>query len=186
MPVASAVYKDLQEVTNKDFRNVTIFSIILIGTIIAITFKSLLIPFILVFIIQLGIWINLSIPYLQGKSLNFISFIIIGAIQLGATVDYAILFTSRYRENLSEHSKYDAAIKTIEDTGQSIFTSALILFAGTLSVYLITTIVSAAELTLLIGRGAIISFLLVLIVLPALLIILNKAISKTSYNWPNK
>lgn len=182
----SAVYKDLQEVTNKDFRNVTIFSIILIGTIIAITFKSLLIPFILVFIIQLGIWINLSIPYLQGKSLNFISFIIIGAIQLGATVDYAILFTSRYRENLSEHSKYDAAIKTIEDTGQSIFTSALILFAGTLSVYLITTIVSAAELTLLIGRGAIISFLLVLIVLPALLIILNKAISKTSYNWPNK
>lgn len=182
----SAVYKDLQEVTNKDFRNVTIFSIILIGTIIAITFKSLLIPFILVFIIQLGIWINLSIPYLQGKSLNFISFIIIGAIQLGATVDYAILFTSRYRENLSEHSKYDAAIKTIEDTGQSIFTSALILFAGTLSVYLITTIVSAAELTLLIGRGAIISFLLVLIVLPALLIILNKAISKTSYNWHNK
>lgn len=182
----SAVYKDLKEVTNKDFRNVNILSIILIGSIIALTFKSILIPFILVFIIQLGIWINLSIPYLQGKPLNFISFIIIGAIQLGATVDYAILFTSRYRENLSEHSKYDAAIKTIEDTGQSIFTSALILFAGTLSVYLITTIVSAAELTLLIGRGAIISFLLVLIVLPALLIILNKAISKTTYNWHNK
>lgn len=180
----AAIYKDLQEVTSKDFRNVTILSIILIGTIIALTFKSILLPLILIFIIQLGIWINLSIPYLQGKSLNFISFIIIGAIQLGATVDYAILFTSRYRENLSELSKPEAAVKTIEDTGASIFTSALILFSGTLSVYLITSIISAAELTLLIGRGAIISFILVLIVLPALLMILDRPIGLTTYKWP--
>lgn len=180
----AAVYKDLQEVTSKDFRNVTILSVILIGTIIALTFKSVLLPIILIFIIQLGIWINLSIPYVQGKSLNFISFIIIGAIQLGATVDYAILFTSRYRENLSELPKSEAAVKTIEDTGASIFTSALILFAGTLSVYLITSITSAAELTLLIGRGAIISFILVLIVLPALLMILDRPIGLTTYKWP--
>lgn len=180
----AAIYKDLQEVTSKDFRNVTILSIILIGTIIALTFKSILLPLILIFIIQLGIWINLSIPYMQGKSLNFISFIIIGAIQLGATVDYAILFTSRYRENLSELSKPEAAVKTIEDTGASIFTSALILFSGTLSVYLITSIISAAELTLLIGRGAIISFILVLIVLPALLMILDRPIGLTTYKWP--
>lgn len=182
----AAIYKDLQEVTSKDFRNVTILSIILIGGIILLTFKSLLIPLILVFIIQLGIWINLSIPYLQGKPLNFISFIIIGAIQLGATVDYAILFTSRYRENLDELPRGEAAIKTVKDTGRSIFTSALILFAGTLSVYFVTSIVSAAELTLLIGRGAIISFILVLVILPALLMIFDKPISLTTYNWPKK
>ena len=182
----AAIYKDLQEVTSKDFRNVTILSIILIGSIILLTFKSLLIPLILVFIIQLGIWINLSIPYLQGKPLNFISFIIIGAIQLGATVDYAILFTSRYRENLDELPRGEAAIKTVKDTGRSIFTSALILFAGTLSVYLVTSIVSAAELTLLIGRGAIISFILVLVILPAFLMIFDKPIGLTTYNWPKK
>lgn len=182
----AAIYKDLQEVTSKDFRNVTILSIILIGSIILLTFKSLLIPLILVFIIQLGIWINLSIPYLQGKPLNFISFIIIGAIQLGATVDYAILFTSRYRENLDELPRGEAAIKTVKDTGRSIFTSALILFAGTLSVYLVTSIVSAAELTLLIGRGAIISFILVLVILPAFLMIFDKPIGLTTYNWSKK
>ncbi len=88
----SAIYSDLQETTAKDFRNVSILSVILISSIILIAFKSISIPLILVFIIELGIWINLAIPYMQGgEILNFISFIIIGAIQLGATVDYAIL-----------------------------------------------------------------------------------------------
>ena len=176
----------IEDVTSKDFVNVTILSIILIGIIILITFKSISIPLILIFVIELGIWINLSIPYFQGKSLNFISFIIIGAIQLGATVDYAILFTSRYKENIEVMPKYDAAVKTIKDTGRSILTSSLILIAGTLSVSFITSIRSASELTLLIGRGAIISLILVLTVLPTLLMIFNSFIKVTTYKWPKE
>lgn len=180
----AAIYSDLEEVTSRDFTRVTLISILLIGSVILIAFKSMSIPFLLVFIIQFGIWINLTIPYLQGNVLHFISFIIIGAIQLGATVDYAILFTSRFRENLENLPKQEAAIQTIQDTGRSILTSALILFTGTLSVSFITSISSASELTLLIGRGAIISLILVLVVLPSLLIIFNKLISKTTLNWP--
>nr|WP_272879030.1 MMPL family transporter [Clostridium sp. Cult2] len=183
----AAIYLDLQEVTSKDFKNVTIISIIIISGIILIASKSLTIPIILIFVIQLGIWINLAIPYMQGITLNFISFIIIGAIQLGATVDYAILFTFRFKENLEIiPNKKEAAIKTIEDTGRPILTSALILFTGTLSVYLITSMKNAAELTLLIGRGAIISLILVLVALPSILLILNSIISKTTINWPKE
>lgn len=174
----SAIYADLEEVTSKDFRNITIISTIVIGIIIFLAFKSIIIPLILVSVIQLGIWINLAIPYMQGISLNFISFIIIGAIQLGATVDYAILYTSRYLENIEELDKKEAALKTIKDTGRPILTSALILFTGTLSVYLITSMKNTKELTLLIGRGAIISFILVIIVLPSLLMIFNSQIKK--------
>ena len=181
----SAIYSDLQETTAKDFRNVSILSVVLISVIILIAFKSITIPIILIFIIELGIWINLAIPYMKGKELNFISFIIIGAIQLGATVDYAILFTSRYWENLEKiNNRNKAAIQTIVDTGRPILTSALILFTGTFSVYLITSMTNAKELTLLIGRGAIISLILVLMVLPSLLIIFHKLISISTINWP--
>lgn len=176
----SAIYADLEKTTSKDFRNITIISTIVIGIIILLAFKSLIIPIILVSVIQLGIWINLGIPYMQGISLNFISFIIIGAIQLGATVDYAILYTARYLENIECLDKKEAAIKTIKDTGRPILTSALILFTGTLSVYLITSMRNTKELTLLIGRGAIISFILVLVVLPSLLMIFNNLIKKTT------
>lgn len=183
----AAIYSDLQRVTSKDFKNVTILSIVIISGIILIASKSLTLPIILVFVIQLGIWINLAIPYFQGISLNFIAFIIIGAIQLGATVDYAILYTSRFKENLDIlPNKEEAAIKTIEDTGRPILTSALILFTGTLSVYLITSMRNAAELTLLIGRGAIISLILVLVALPSILIVCNGVIGKTTINWPKE
>lgn len=179
-----AIYYDLQRVTSNDFSNVNIISIILIGLILLITFKSITLPIILVFVIQLGIWINLSIPYFQGTVINFISFIVIGAIQLGATVDYAILFTSRYKENLEGLAPLEAMKKTISDTGRSVLTSVLILAAGTFSVYFITTIKSAAEITLLIGRGAIISLLLVYVLLPAILLIFGRIIGLTTLRWP--
>lgn len=180
----AAVYMDLQKVTSKDFERVTFISILIIGLILLFTFKSLSLPFILVFVIQLGIWINLSIPYFMGTKLNFISFIIIGAIQLGATVDYAILFTSRYEENLKELKPLEAMKKTIGDTGRSVLTSALILMAGTFSISFISTIRSASELTLLIGRGAFISLILVYILLPALLLALGPIIKYTTMAWP--
>lgn len=179
-----AIYLDLQEVTSGDFNSVAIISIILIGLILLITFKSILLPIILVFAIQLGIWVNLSIPYFQGDVVNFITFIVIGAIQLGATVDYAILLTSRFKENLVDLPSVEAMKKTISDTGRSVLTSVLILSSATFSVYFIATIKSAAEMTLLIGRGAILSLVLVYTLLPALLIAFNKLISITSIAWP--
>lgn len=180
----SVIYDDLQKVTAKDFKVVTALSIFIVGLVLAITFKSVTIPLILLFIIQLGIWINLSIPYVTGQELNFISFIILGAIQLGATVDYAILFTESYREQLLQHKPVIAMKKTIADTSRAVLTSALILIAGTLSVYMITTIRSAAELTLLIARGAMISVVLVYVLLPAMLLIGDKVIAYTTLNWP--
>lgn len=183
----AVIYSDLEEVTAKDFKVVTLVSIGIIGLILMITFKSLILPIILVFIIQFAIWINLSIPYFMGTELNFISFIILGAIQLGSTVDYAILFTSRYKENIKGSiSNKDAIVKTIKDTGRAILTSALILIAGTMSVSLITTIRTAGELTMLIGRGALISLILVFILLPALLLILDPLIRKLTLNWPKR
>ncbi|MFA7411206.1 MAG: MMPL family transporter [Tissierellaceae bacterium] len=175
----SVIYADLAEVTSKDYKNITLISIAVIGSILILAFKSIVIPIILVALIQVGIWINLAIPYVQGIDLNFISFIIIGAIQLGATVDYAILYTSRYQENIKGLDKREAAIKTIVDTGRPILTSALILFTATLSVYAVTSMRNTAELTLLIGRGAIISLILVLVVLPPLLIIFYNSVKKT-------
>ena len=180
----ASIYQDLSTVTSTDFTKINIISIILIGLVLLVAFKSITLPIILVFVIQLGIWINLSIPYFQGIELNFISFIIIGAIQLGATVDYAILFTSRYKENLEVLKPIEAAIQTIKNTGRAILTSALILFAGIISVSYITTIRSASELTLLIARGAMISLVLVFILLPALLLLLNKLIKYTTIGWP--
>ncbi|MGL6173672.1 MAG: efflux RND transporter permease subunit [Cellulosilyticaceae bacterium] len=180
----SVVYDDLQRVTSEDFVVVTWMSIILVGLILVFTFKSILLPIILLFIIQLGIWMNLSIPYMLGHELNFISFIILGAIQLGATVDYAILFTSTYKEYLEDHTPIEAIRYTIKDTSRAVLTSALILIAGTLSVYLITTIRSASELTLLIARGSLISVILVYVLLPAMLIIFDPLIRKTTLGWP--
>lgn len=179
-----AVYLDLRSVTTSDFIKVTIVSTLLILLILLITFRSVVLPIILVFVIQTGIWINMSIPYFTGIELNFISFIIIGAISLGATVDYAILFTSRYKENLQNLPQIDAMVQTIKDTGRSVLTSALILMAGTFSISFITTIRSASELTLLIGRGAMISLILVYILLPALLLMFGRAIKYTTSNWP--
>lgn len=181
----SVIYSSLEEVTVKDFKLVTLVSILIIGLILLITFKSLILPIILIFIIQLAIWINLSIPYFMEEELNFISFIILGAIQLGATVDYAILFTSRYKENIEiSKNNIQAINKTIKDTGRAILTSSLILIAGTMSVSLITTIKTASELTMLIGRGALISLILVFILLPSLLLILNPIIKKLTLGWP--
>lgn len=180
----TAIYYDLKKVTTNDFNNVNIISIILIGLVLIITFKSITIPIILIFVIQLGIWINLSIPYFQGEVINFISFIVIGAIELGATVDYAILLTSRYKENLGIMHPLEAMEKTISDTGRSVLTSVLILASGTFSVYFITTIKSASEITLLIGRGAIISLMLVYLLLPALLLVFGRTIGLTTIGWP--
>jgi hypothetical protein len=146
---------------------------------------SFTIPVILILIIQLAIWINLGIPYYQGIQLASITPVIINAIQLGATVDYAILFASRYKENLGLIGARKEAIRqTIEDTGRSILTSALTMFSATIGIYYITSIKATGELTLLIGRGAIISMITIFLGLPSMLIIFDKLIGITTIKWP--
>jgi len=169
-------YKDLNDVTRSDFTRVNTLSAIFIFLILAITFKSLLVPLIAVFTIELGIWANIGYAYFAGSPMSFIAVIVIGAIQLGATVDYAILYISRYRENLPGSNPVSAAAKTFMDTAKSIITSGSIVVAATLSVYYAASIRTASEICLLIGRGALISMFCVLFVLPGFLILSSKTL----------
>ncbi|MDD5622251.1 MAG: MMPL family transporter, partial [Actinomycetota bacterium] len=161
----------------------TILSMVLIALIIAISFRSLSIPVILIMVIQLAIWINLSIPYFTNQPVYYLTSVFIYAIQMGATVDYAILFTSRYKENLKILKPLDAVQKTISDTGRSILTSVLILFSATASIAFITDIRTTYELTNIIGRGAIISMVSILFGLPALLPLFERLIGWTTMGW---
>jgi uncharacterized protein len=180
-----AMTRDMAGLSRKDARMVSIISIIAVGLIIAISLKSLALPIILVLAVQMAIWLNISILYFQDQNVSSLTPIIIGAIQLGATVDYAILYTLRYKENLAlTLDRIKAAVKTLEETGRSIMTSALILFAATFSISLVAGIKTTQEMTMLIGRGAIISMLVMYTLLPALLIVADRAIGKTTANWP--
>lgn len=182
----SVLIKDMLDLSKIDMKYVNFLSIGLIALIIAISFRSLSIPVILVAVIQLAIWLNLSIPFIAGSPVYFLTSIFIGAIQLGATVDYAILLTSRYKENLVMLKPVEAMEKTIKDTGQSIFTSALILFAGTLGITLVSKIQTTSELTNMIGRGALLSMVIIYFGLPSLLIIFEKFIGWTTLGWRRK
>lgn len=179
-------YKDLKDVTDADSMRVAIISAIFIFLIILITFRSLAIPIIAVFLIQTAIWVNVGLVYFTQSPISFISFIIIGAIQLGATVDYAILYISRYKENLALMPPLDAARKTVSDTAKSILTSSLILISATFSVYFVATIRTGSELCLFIGRGAFISTLMVLLILPGLMVLFDPFIRATTIGWPKK
>ena len=143
---APAMTRDMAALSRTDARTVAFVSVAAIGLIIAISFKSLFLPIILVLAVQMAIWINISILYYQDQAVSSLTPIIIGAVQLGATVDYAILYTLRYRENLDlQKNKITAAVKTIEETGRSILTSALILFAATFSISVIAGIKTTRE-----------------------------------------
>jgi len=182
----AALLKDMTELAKIDLKYVSYLSIGLIAIILAISFRSFSIPIFLILVIQLAIWINLSIPFISGKPVYFLTAIFISAIQLGTTVDYAILLTTRYKENLAILKPTEAMQKTIKDTGQSIFTSASILFAGTLGITLISKIQTTSELTNMIGRGALISMAIIFFGLPSLLLIFEKFIGWTTLGWRRK
>ncbi|HAJ94937.1 MAG TPA: antibiotic ABC transporter permease [Actinobacteria bacterium] len=179
----AVLQKDMSELAAVDLKYVSMLSMILIAVILAILFKSASLPVILILIIQLAIWINLSIPFITNRPVYYLTSIFIYAIQLGATVDYAILLTMRYRENLKIHRPLEAMQKTIDNVGRSILTSALILFAGTVGITLISKIGTTSELTNMIGRGALISMALIYLGLPALLVVLDKLIGWTTIGW---
>ncbi len=176
----SASIYDMKSTITADSVKVNLISAGAIGLILLITFRSFSLPFLLLLTIESSIFINVSIPYFTGQTLNYIGFLIISSIQLGATVDYAILFASRYLENRGSLDKKEAALKTVSDTVVSIFTSGGILATGGLLLSAVSTNGMIAELGILIARGAALSALLVLFFLPALLTLLDGLIQKTT------
>ena len=181
-----AMMKDLVEIADEDFKNVNIWSIAAVLVIIALSFRSLSVPVLLVASIEAAIAINMGIPYFIDDSLPFIASIVIGTIQLGATVDYSILMTTRYREErLALRSPKAAAQQALEHCSQSILTSGLTFFAATFGVAAISKVELLKSICRLISRGALISMVVILLVLPAGLMLLDGLICRTTYHWLN-
>ena len=173
--------KDLITITDRDFKVVNLLSIGAIFLIIAFTFKSISLPVILVSVIELAIMINLGTAYYTGSTLSFIAPIVIGTIQLGATVDYAILMTTRYRtERHSGKDKKESVGIALSTSIKSIITSALGFFAATVGVALYSDIGLISELCMLLARGALISMVVVIVTLPSMFMVFDKVICKTS------
>ncbi len=179
--------KDLIEIADVDFKTVNWLSIALVFLIIAISFKSLSVPVLLVAAIESAILINMAIPYFSGSTLPFIASIVIGTIQLGATVDYAILMTTRFNEEIANgHTRHDAAQIAVANCSQSILTSGFTFFGATVGVSLISKMELLSSICLLIARGALISMVVIIFVLPAFLIVLEPIIAKTSIGFGKK
>ena len=173
--------KDLIEITDHDFQVVNAISIIAIFAIIALVLKSISLPVILVLIIEFAIFINLGVPHFTGTSLPFIAPICISTIQLGATVDYAILMTTRYkRERSRGQEKVEAISTALSASLPSILVSALGFFAATLGVALYSDVDMIRALCALMARGAIISLLCVALILPAMFLMADRLICATS------
>ena len=171
---------DLREITPKDNTIVTLISILVILVILIISQKSIKLPIILIGLIEFGIFINLSLCYIAGEDINFMCYIILSSIQLGSTVDYAILYTDKYQKNLEFMPAKEAAYKALRDSAFSIMTSVAIMAGCCLSVTLVATNTIVKQITWLIARGSIISGILTIVVLPALLVVFtgNKKLKK--------
>ncbi len=176
--------KDLIDITDTDFRTVSIVSIGIIFIIILILFGSVTLPVILVGIIEFAIFVNMGIPYYMGTKLPFVASIVIGTIQLGATVDYAILMTTRYKRERSRGAGKCQAITTAHKaSAQSVIVSALSFFAATIGVGFYSNIDMISSLCILMARGAIISMLVVVFVLPSMFMIFDRVIVRTSKDF---
>ena len=173
--------KDMIETTDHDFAVVTAVSLIAIFVIILLVEKSLSLPIILIAVIELGIFINLGLPHYLGQSMAFITPICISTIQLGATVDYAILMTTRYKaERIAGKDKKTAVHTALATSIPSIIVSGMGMFAATFGVALYSDIEIVSSMCMLIARGAVVSMLLVIFILPAMFMLLDKVICKTT------
>ena len=179
-----ALTKDLTTIADQDFKNVSVASIVAIFVIILIVFKSVSIPVLLVSAIEFAIFINMGIPYYTGTVIPFVASIVIGTIQLGATVDYAILLTSRFREEIRNgYEKKEAMRIAVQESAKSIVTSGLTFFGATGGVALVSDMALIRSLCFLMARGAIISMIVIIFVLPALLLVSEGIINKTTKGW---
>ena len=178
-----AIEQGLIDTTDRDFAVTAALSVAAIFILIAIVFKSVTLPIILVLSIELAIWLNLSLSVIMGKEASFVDPTVINCIQLGATVDYAILLTTRFREELRFAPKQEAMLKAVKMAQQSIFKSAAVFFAATFGVYVVCDIYIVRGMCALLARGAIISEIVIVLFLAPLLVVCEGFIAKTTPSW---
>ena len=179
-----AITKDMIVTTNRDFNVTAMLSLIAIFILLAVTFKSISLPVLLILSIELAIWINLSISKLLGAEVSFVGPTVINCIQLGATVDYAVLLTTRFREELhSGLDKKEAILKAANAAERSVFQSAVVFFVATFAVYLVCNISIVKGICSLLARGSVISAASIVFFLMPLLYIFEGVISKTTFRW---
>lgn len=178
-----AIEQGLIDTTDRGFAVTAALSVAAIFILIAIVFKSVTLPIILVLSIELAIWLNLSLSVIMGKEASFVDPTVINCIQLGATVDYAILLTTRFREELRFAPKQEAMLKAVKMAQQSIFQSAAVFFAATFGVYVVCDIYIVRGMCALLARGAIISEIVIVLFLAPLLVVCEGFIAKTTPSW---
>lgn len=178
--------KDLIETTDRDFSVVNTVSVVLVFLIIFFVEKSVTLPVLLIAVIEVGIFINLGLPHYLGSTLPFIAPIAISTIQLGATVDYAILMTTRYKkERITGADRKEAVLTALSTSIPSIIVSGMGLFAATFGVAVYSNIDIVSSMCMLMARGALISAICVILVLPALLLIFDRLICATTLGMRN-
>ena len=178
-----AIIQGLMDTTKRDFAVTAVLSIAAIFVLIAICFKSISLPVILVLSIELAIWVNLGISALMGKVGSFVDPTVVNCVQLGATVDYAILLTTRFQESLQTKPKNEAILEAVNITMRSVFQSAAVFFVATIAVYLTCDIHIVQGMCALLARGAIISEVVIMVFLAPLLCVFEGLISKTTKGW---
>lgn len=179
-----AITKDMIVTTNRDFNVTAMLSLIAIFVLLAVTFKSISLPVLLILSIELAIWINLSVSKILGAEVSFVGPTVINCIQLGATVDYAVLLTTRFREELhSGLDKKEAILKAANAAERSVFQSAVVFFVATFAVYLVCNISIVKGICSLLARGSVISAASIVFFLMPLLYIFEGVISKTTFGW---
>lgn len=178
-----AIEQGLIDTTDRDFAVTAALSVAAIFILIAIVFKSVTLPIILVLSIELAIWLNLSLSVIMDKEASFVDPTVINCIQLGATVDYAILLTTRFREELRFAPKQEAMLKAVKMAQQSIFQSAAVFFAATFGVYVVCDIYIVRGMCALLARGAIISEIVIVLFLAPHLVVCEGFIARTTPSW---
>ena len=172
---------DLKQTVTSDMFKVNTVAIAAVVVVLLLMMRSIALPVILVVCIETAIWINLAVPYFAGSQLFYIAYLIISSMQLGATVDYAILFTDRYRENRAELDKREAVVMTVSNTLASILTSGSVLTVAGFLLGIFSSNRLIAQLGVLIGRGAIFSLVIVLFVLPGILMLFDRFIIRKKH-----
>jgi len=181
-----AITQGLMDTTDRDFAVTAVLSIVAIFILIAVVFKSPTLPVILVLTIELAIWLNLAISRIFGVTVSFVDPTVVNCIQLGATVDYAILLTTRFREELALHPRDEAIFIAAQSAEKSIFQSAAVFFVVTFGVYLVCDINICRGMCILLARGAIISECVIILFLSPVLCTCEKLIAKTTATWRQK
>jgi len=165
---------DIKSVASKDNITVSLVAIVAVAMIIYLTFKSKLLPFLLVLSIETAVFLNMSIPYFTGYKMSFIGMLVVSSLQLGATIDYAILMTSRYLERRLSQPPKDAMISAVDDAGGSVLTSGIVLTVAGYAIAMTSSVQTISEMGELIGRGAFLSIIMVFTLLPSVLVIFDK------------